>query len=118
VWEAFVSGKWRLYGANAIIVIDDVPDQSDSPGQFRLNQNYPNPFNPTTRIEYAIPKTSHVSVKVFDLLGREVATLVDEEQGAGFKSVEFDAKGLASGVYLYRLHAGTFVQTKKLAVVR
>jgi hypothetical protein len=85
---------------------------------YSLSQNYPNPFNPMTRIEYAIPKTSHVSLKVFDVLGREVATLVDEVQDVGVKSVEFDGKGLASGVYLYRLHAGTFVQTKKLAVVR
>jgi hypothetical protein len=92
-------------------------------------QNYPNPFNPTTRIEYAIPKTSHVSLKVFDLLGREVATLVDEVQDAGgaerhgakgaqFKAVEFDASGLASGVYFYRLRVGDFIETKKLMVIR
>jgi hypothetical protein len=92
--------------------------EGEPPLTLLLKQNYPNPFNPITRIEYAIPKTSHVSLKVFDLLGREVATLVDEEQGAGFKSVEFDGKGLASGVYLYRLRAGEFVQVRKLALLR
>jgi len=88
------------------------------PQRFSLYQNYPNPFNPTTRIDYSIPKTSHVSLKVFDLLGRVVATLVDEVQGLGFKSVEFDANGLTSGVYFYRLTAGSFFETKKLTLIR
>jgi hypothetical protein len=83
-----------------------------------LSQNYPNPFNPTTRIAYAIPKTSHVSLKVFDVLGREVATLVDAVQDAGFKSVEFNAADLASGVYFYRLISQGFVETKKLLLVQ
>jgi hypothetical protein len=98
---------------------ESVRGRSDShPLSFSLAQNYPNPFNPTTRIEYAIPKTSHVSLKVFDLLGREVATLVDEEQGAGFKSVEFDAKGLASGVYFYKLTAGDFSATRRMIIIK
>jgi hypothetical protein len=92
--------------------------EGEPPLTLLLKQNYPNPFNPITRIEYAIPKTSHVSLKVFDLLGREVATLVDEEQGAGFKSVEFDGKGLASGVYFYKLKSRGFLLTKKLILVR
>jgi hypothetical protein len=118
VWEAFAKGRWQLYGSNAILPVDDVREMLDAPKGFELHQNYPNPFNPTTRIEYATPRTSHVSLKVFDLLGREVATLVDEVQEAGFKSVEFNASDLASGVYFYRLQAGTFAQTKKLALIR
>ncbi len=92
--------------------------EPEAPVSFSLHQNYPNPFNPTTRIEYAIPQTSHVSLKVFDMLGREVAPLVDEVQDLGFKSVEFNASGLASGVYFYRLTAGSFVETRKLMVIR
>jgi len=111
-------------------IITSIPTlrQSMFPDRFGLSQNYPNPFNPTTRIDYSIPKTSHVSLKVFDVMGREVATLVDEVQGSGFKSVEFDASGLASGVsskggyasgvYFYRLRAGEFVETKKLVILR
>ncbi len=88
------------------------------PTSFALQQNYPNPFNPTTEIRYQTSEVSRVTLKVFDMLGREVATLVDEVQDAGLKLVEFDATGLASGVYFYRLAAGGFVETKKLILVR
>jgi hypothetical protein len=112
------SERTVFYVSSFFTFIDDVDSRPDFPVEFSLSQNYPNPFNPTTRIEYAIPKTSHVSLKVFDLLGRQVATLVDELQGSGFKSVEFDANGLASGVYLYRIQADGFTQTKKLILLR
>jgi hypothetical protein len=94
--------------------------KEEMPLLFLLEQNYPNPFNPTTIINYQLPigNSQLITLKVFDLLGREVATLVDEVQGSGFKSVEFDASGLASGVYFYRLSAGGFVATKKLMVIR
>jgi photosystem II stability/assembly factor-like uncharacterized protein len=98
--------------------VTGVDGEQDAPASFALQQNYPNPVNPATRIEYAIPKASHVSLKVFDLLGREVTTLVDEVQDAGFKTVTFNASGLASGVYFYRLKAGSFVQTMKLILLR
>jgi hypothetical protein len=99
-------------------IITDVTEIEHLPTEFRLVQNYPNPFNPTTRIEYAIPKTAHVSLKVFDLLGREVATLVNENLQPGSYETTFDGKDLSSGVYLYRLQAGGFVETKKLLLVR
>lgn len=89
-----------------------------SPRDFALYQNYPNPFNPTTRIKYSLQKSSHVSLKVFDVLGREVASLVDGVQDADVKGIEFDAGKLSSGVYFYRLQAGGFVETKKMVLMR
>ena len=98
----------------------DVDDGTDMlrPQNFALHQNYPNPFNPSTTITYILGHRSPVCLKVFDVLGREVATLVDEVQGAGFKTVEFDASRLASGVYFYRLRANDFVVNKKMMLTK
>jgi hypothetical protein len=87
------------------------------PGRFTLGQNYPNPFNPSTTIRYALPGRAHVTLAVFNTLGQQVATLVNESEEAGNHDVRFDGGGLASGVYFYRLMAGTFVQTKKLLLL-
>ena len=88
------------------------------PGQFVLRQNYPNPFNPSTSIGYQLSTTGQVSLKVFDLLGREVATLVDERKTAGTYAVSFNGSGLASGVYFYRLIAGASVQTRGMLLLK
>ncbi|MGA9121011.1 MAG: T9SS type A sorting domain-containing protein [Bacteroidota bacterium] len=88
------------------------------PKVFGLGQNYPNPFNPTTNIIYDIPAQSHVTLTLVDLMGREVARVVDAVQPAGRYKAVFDASGLASGVYLYRIQAGTFVQSRKCMVVK
>ena len=88
------------------------------PNEMVLNQNFPNPFNPSTTITYELPKTSQVSLMVYDILGREVAVLVNERSEAGVHEVRFDGSNLASGVYFYRLQAGTYVQTRKLLLVR
>jgi len=88
------------------------------PSQFQLFQNYPNPFNPTTTIRFLLPQRSHVTLKVFDVLGREVATLVDGEMEAGEHTVIYNAKDLASGVYFYRLQAGNFVEQKKMLLLK
>ncbi|MBI4547123.1 MAG: T9SS type A sorting domain-containing protein [Ignavibacteriae bacterium] len=89
-----------------------------TPITFNLSQNYPNPFNPVTVIRYQIPVSSRVTLKVYNLLGQEVAVLVDGMQEAGYKSVELNANKIASGVYFYRLQAGTFVETKKLLLLK
>lgn len=88
------------------------------PTKFALSQNYPNPFNPTTSISYSIPQNSFVSLKVFDVLGQEVATLVNEEKSVGNYDVSFDASGIPSGMYFYRLQAGSFIDTKKMVLMK
>jgi hypothetical protein len=101
-------------------ILDDV---NPIPNQFILEQNYPNPFNPSTKIKFTIPQderreTKNVSLKVFDVLGNEVATLVDEYKPAGSYDVEFDASRLSSGVYFYQLKAGEYIQTKKMMFLK
>lgn len=86
--------------------------------EFRLKQNYPNPFNPSTRIKYAIGSRQYASLKVYDVLGNEVATLVSEFKEPGTYEIEFDATGLSSGTYFYRLESGSFVKTKKMILIR
>jgi hypothetical protein len=95
-----------------------VETAGELPSGFALLQNYPNPFNPSTTIRYGLPSRSHVTLAVFNTLGQQVATLLDGEVEAGFHEAVFDASGLASGVYLYRLTAGSYVETRKLVLVR
>jgi hypothetical protein len=85
---------------------------------FSLHQNYPNPFNPSTTIQYQIPELSFVTIEVYDVLGTEIATLLNEEKPAGNYEVEFDGSGLPSGIYFYRLQAGSFIETKKMILMK
>jgi len=88
------------------------------PQIFSLSQNYPNPFNPVTIISYQMPVRGKTELKVFDILGKEVAELVNEEKAAGTYQVKFDGSKLSSGVYFYQLHSGSFIQTKKLILMK
>jgi hypothetical protein len=88
------------------------------PDKFELSANYPNPFNPSTTIGFDLPEAAKVRLAVYDMLGREVALLADEERPAGQHSVRFDAGRLSSGMYIYRLQAGSFTQTKKLMLLK
>ena len=85
---------------------------------FKLNQNYPNPFNPSTQIKYSIPVETHVELKVYNVLGNEVATLVNEEEPAGEYTVKFNASSLSSGVYIYRLQTDYSTITRKMTLIR
>jgi hypothetical protein len=98
--------------------LTNIKDADKLSPEIYLMQNYPNPFNPTTTINYQIPKQVHVTLKIFDVLGREVATLVNKSEEAGYKSVTFDANKLPSGVYFYRLQTDTFVQTNKMLLMK
>ncbi|NWF51281.1 MAG: T9SS type A sorting domain-containing protein [Ignavibacteriaceae bacterium] len=93
-------------------------DNELQPKDFTLFQNYPNPFNPRTTIKYFIPTSEFVTLKVYDVLGNEVATLVDEYKTAGSYEVDFDAAGLSSGVYFYKLQSGSFVESKKMIYLK
>ena len=100
-------------------LVTDVEDnKSIIPLEYSLSQNYPNPFNPSTTINYAISSKQLVQLKVYDILGSEVATLVNQEQSAGSYKIDFNASRLASGVYFYRLQAGSFVETKKMVILK
>ncbi|MBU0473344.1 MAG: T9SS type A sorting domain-containing protein [Bacteroidetes bacterium] len=96
----------------------DVEESVEIPEIFSLSQNYPNPFNPTTVIKYSIPEVTNVKLKVFDMLGREIITLVNKEQNAGVYNVQFNAANLSSGVYFYRFEAGSFTASKKLLLLK
>ncbi len=85
---------------------------------YKLFQNYPNPFNPVTTITFSIPKNGEVELKVYVVLGNEVATLVNEYREAGSYKVEFNGSNLSSGIYFYTLSAGSFIETKKLAILK
>jgi len=93
-------------------------DDAIAANKFELEQNYPNPFNPATSIHYSIGSSQFVSIKVFDVLGNEVAVLVNEEKTAGNYKIEFNASNLSSGIYFYKLQAGSFVETKKMILLR
>jgi hypothetical protein len=95
-----------------------VPNSTTQPIHYDLSQNYPNPFNPSTQITYSIPKATDVTLKVYDVLGREIAVLVNERKQPGEYKVTWNAEGVPSGVYFYRIVAGEFVETKKMMVRR
>jgi len=100
------------------ITYTEVGDQEFSPINFKLMTNYPNPFNPTTKIRFRIPYLSPVTLNVFDVLGNEVATLINEEKSAGEYEVEFDATSLTSGIYFYQFQAGDYYETKKMLYLK
>jgi hypothetical protein len=128
--DYYVTGKsvplGRLsfsYHSNIITSVNQKDNQA--PSKFSLSQNFPNPFNPSTEINYSIPQYGFVTLKVYNLLGQEVTTLVNKEQKAGDYTVNFNAanlptgrQGLASGVYMYRIQSGNLSLTKKMILLR
>ena len=119
-WLHESNSKIDIWFAKAkfIPIFSSVENDNFYVNTFQLKQNYPNPFNPSTKIEYQIPKSEFVSIKVYDLLRREIATLVNEKESAGNYEVEFDGSDLSSGVYLYQMVAGNFSSTKKFIYMK
>lgn len=108
------SGFWQ-----PVMLLTPVKDNKDIiSDKYILMQNYPNPFNPSTTIRYSIPKESFVTIKVYDIIGREIATLVNERKAAGNHSVKFNASNFSSGAYIYRIQSGGFTDTKKLILLK
>ena len=107
-----------VFGSTNYFITDVDEAGNIIPEIFSLSQNYPNPFNPSTSIQYAVSHRQFVSLKIYDVLGKEIATLVNEEKSAGNYEVNFNASSLSSGVYFYTLRAGSFVQTKKMILIK
>ncbi|MBK7630837.1 MAG: T9SS type A sorting domain-containing protein [Ignavibacteriales bacterium] len=111
----------RNWGStSAVITVTGVDEEliGLKPEAFTLYSNYPNPFNPSTKIRYAIPQSAFTTLKVYSILGQEVATLINEEKTPGVYEVNFDGLNLASGTYIYKLQAGDFVETKKMVLLK
>ena len=113
-----MSGGWTYWKDTVSQVVTGVDDIKQAPLSYDLSQNYPNPFNPSTTIKYSVPRTAFVSLKVYDVLGREVAALVNEEKSAGNYEVKWNAENFASGIYLYKIQTGSFTQTKKMIYLK
>ena len=113
----------KAAGIHAVVIrksnpvsVDDEPSIRNL--DFYLNQNYPNPFNPVTKIEFSVPVTEFITLKIFDIMGREIRTLVNEKLQPGTYEKSFDGSQLTSGVYFYKIAIGDFVSTKKMLLVR
>jgi Secretion system C-terminal sorting domain len=114
--------SFKISNENGIMALRSFIFYYSAPKEFRLDQNFPNPFNPTTIIQYQLPRDSRVTLKVYDILGREVTTLVNKEEKAGYKEVRFNGSRYASGVYIYRLIAeskgNNYMSVKKMMMVK
>ena len=108
----------RWDSASVNISVTGVGENPSNPTVFKLYENYPNPFNPSTTLRYSIPEGSFTSIKIYNSLGSEVATLVNETKSAGTYEVEFNASDLSSGIYYYTLQAGSFSETKKMILMK
>jgi hypothetical protein len=118
-WQLCLCGRWGgwyIYYTDLLVGINE--ESGFSPGSFLLAQNYPNPFNPATTIKYQIPELNFVTIKVYDVLGNEITTLINEEKQVGNYEVEFNGSGLPSGIYFYRLQAIEFTQVKKMILLK
>jgi len=111
-------GVWRRPVSEILASVTSVNYSENVPSNFQLDQNYPNPFNPSTKISWKSPVSGHQLLKVYDVLGNEVATLVDEEKPAGSYEIEFDASKLSSGTYFYQLRAGSLLETRKMVLLK
>jgi hypothetical protein len=116
--KAYKDSAESGYSNEASIVVTGILEGEEVPTEYSMSQNYPNPFNPSTKIRFALPKTTLTQIAIHDLLGREVMTLVNEKLPAGFHEIEIDSGHLPSGVYFYRIQSGDFIQSKKMILMK
>ena len=109
---------WPFWTDSIHLIVTGVEEEELQPLTFKLEQNYPNPFNPSTKIKYSVSQSSNVVIKVFDILGNEVETLLNEEKPAGTYEITWHAENLPTGVYFYQLKAGDFINTKKMLLLK
>jgi len=112
------SGGTILHTTNGGVSFIDKEEIDEIPTNYSLTNNFPNPFNPITKIRYSVPQSSSVVIKVFDILGNEIETLVNEEKSVGTYEITWYAENLPSGIYFYRLQAGSFAETKKMILIK
>jgi hypothetical protein len=115
---SFIAVAQRTLSAEFEKILTVTKNEKELPENFELYQNYPNPFNPTTTIKYSIPELSFVTLKIYDILGNEVATLINEEQSVGYYFVSVYASSMSSGIYFYQLKAGSYTQTKRMIILK
>jgi hypothetical protein len=126
IYITLIDSFYNIQSVGSIALVDDIyfdqandiNDQDNFPVEYSLWQNFPNPFNPSTKIKYSVPQFSNVELKLFDVLGNEIETLVDEEKTAGTYEVTWYAVQLPSGVYFYQLKASGYLETKKMILLR
>ena len=98
-------------------------DEASLPTEYAIHQNYPNPFNPITTLRYELPENGHVNIMIYDMLGKQVKTLINQTQDAGYRSIIWDAtndygKPVSAGIYLYQIQAGEYISTKKMVLLK
>lgn len=109
------AGFWQLYYQNVMV---NIAEEDILPIEFKLEQNYPNPFNPSTIIKFGIPERSIVLIKIYDVLGSEVTTLLNQEMEKGWYELNFNGGDYSSGIYIYRMQAGNYISTKKMLMIK
>lgn len=108
-------GFWSVYQQDVLTSVDD---EGQVPVEYKLEQNYPNPFNPATTIKFAVAEKSRVIIKIYNITGEEITTLINEEKDRGWYEVKFNSGGLSSGIYLCRMQAGNYVSIKKMMMLK
>jgi hypothetical protein len=116
--KAYKDSAESDYSNEASIILTGVKEESEIPIEYSISQNYPNPFNPTTQIKFALPKKALTKITIYDLLGREIQTLINNELEAGYHEIKIDANDLQSGVYFYRIQAEDFIHSKKMILMK
>ncbi len=115
IWAVRSNGGISRYGTPISGV---TPISNETPVDYSVSQNYPNPFNPSTKINFALPKSGLVTLKIYDITGKEVATLVNEVKNVGTYSVDFNASNLSSGMYFYKISVNGFSEVKKMSLIK